>query len=550
MSIYAERPWLGLYGATRHELVLERGSALAMFRAAVRRRPDAVLLQYFDSAISVRDADRLSDALAAGLAGLGVGRGDRVALFMQNVPQYVLSLLAIWKAGAIAVAINPMNREREVSLLLDDSGAKVLIALDDLYADVAASVVPDSAVEAVITTSALDLLNGEPPAALAAASNLTFEDTHDLMEMLASHDGASVITQDPAPDDIAVLTYTSGTTGPPKGAMNTHGNIAFSSQAYRDWMRLDPDKDVILGVAPLFHVTGLVAHIGLALLMGAPLVLFNRFDAATCLELIERHRATFTVASITVFIALMNHPDADARDLSSLNKAMSGGAPVSPASAAAWQERVGSPIHNVYGLTETTSPSHAVPLGAAAPVDDESGALSVGVPIFNTVVRVVDESGSDVPAGELGEFATRGPQVVPGYWDRPEESEHAIPGGELRTGDVGFMDEDGWFYLVDRKKDMINASGYKVWPREVEDVLYQHPAVLEAAVVGVPDEYRGESVKAFVSIRPGAGAAPDELIAFCKERMAAYKYPRAVEIVDEIPKTASGKILRRSLRTR
>jgi long-chain acyl-CoA synthetase len=205
---------------------------------------------------------------------------------------------------------------------------------------------------------------------------------------------------------------------------------------------------------------------------------------------------------------------------------------------------------NIYGLTETTSPSHCVPIGVEAPTDPDSGALSVGVPIFNTVVRVIGEDGADLPPGEIGEFVTSGPQVVPGYWDKPEETEHALPGGALHTGDVGFMDAAGWFYLVDRKKDQINAAGYKVWPREVEDVLYEHEAVREAAVVGVPDEFRGETVKAFVSLKRGAEADEATLIAHCKDRMAAYKYPRMVEFVDELPKTASGKVLRRELRDR
>jgi long-chain acyl-CoA synthetase len=209
---------------------------------------------------------------------------------------------------------------------------------------------------------------------------------------------------------------------------------------------------------------------------------------------------------------------------------------------------MGAYIHNIYGLTETTSPSHCVPIGTRAPVDAGSGALSVGVPIFNTVVRLVDDDGNEVAPGEVGEIVTSGPQVVSGYWNKPEETEHAFPGGALHTGDVGVMDADGWFYIVDRKKDMINAAGYKVWPREVEDGLYAHEAVREAAVVGVPDEYRGETVKAFVSLNPGASVDEATLIAFCKERMAAYKYPREIVFLDELPKTASGKILRRELR--
>jgi long-chain acyl-CoA synthetase len=329
--------------------------------------------------------------------------------------------------------------------------------------------------------------------------------------------------------------------------MNTHANVVFNSQAYREWMSLTPD-DVVLAVAPLFHITGLIAGITVALLVPMPIVLGFRFDGPTVLDLIEKHRPTFTVGAITVFIALMNDPSVGDRDLSSLRKVYSGGAPIAPSIADRFEEQFGVYIHNIYGLTETTSPSHAVPMGARSPVDPTSGALSVGVPIMDTYVRVVDDNGDDVKPGEIGEFVTSGPQIVAGYWNKPEETEHALPGGELHTGDVGFMDAEGWFYVVDRKKDQINASGYKVWPREVEDVLYEHPAVREAAVIGVADEYRGETVKAFVSLRPGAETSPDELIAFCKERMAAYKYPRQVELVDEIPKTVTGKILRRELR--
>lgn len=215
-----------------------------------------------------------------------------------------------------------------------------------------------------------------------------------------------------------------------------------------------------------------------------------------------------------------------------------------------FREQFGHYIHSVYGLTETTSPSHLVPVGAEAPVDEASGALSVGVPVYGTTVRIVGEDGQDLPAGEAGEIVTTGPQVIAGYWNKPEETAHAIRDGRFHTGDVGYMDQRGWFYIVDRKKDQINAAGYKVWPREVEDVLYEHDAVLEAAVVGAPDPYRGETVKAFVSLRPGRSVTPDALILFCKQRLAAYKYPRIVEVLDELPKTVTGKILRRELRAK
>jgi len=331
--------------------------------------------------------------------------------------------------------------------------------------------------------------------------------------------------------------------------MNTHSTMVFNAYTYREWMGLGP-QDSVLGVAPLFHITGLIGHVAIAMLVGCPLVLAHRFHPDVVLEAIREHRPTFTVGAIAVFIALGNATGAGREDFTSLRAVYSGGAPIAPAVTDQLEEKLGVYVHNIYGLTETNSPSHGVPFGVKAPVDENSGALSVGVPVYDTVVRVLGEDGEEVAVGEVGEFATSGPQVVPGYWERPDATAESIPGGELRTGDVGFMDASGWFFLVDRKKDMINAAGYKVWPREVEDVLYGHPAVREAAVVGIPDEKRGETVKAYVSLKPGATVTLEEVIAWSKERMAAYKYPRYVEVVDELPKTTTGKILRRELRAR
>ncbi|MFC4942618.1 class I adenylate-forming enzyme family protein [Pseudonocardia sp. GCM10023141] len=543
-----QRPWLALYDeGTPPSITPEHRSGLALFRAAAADHPDRPLIHYFHATRTVADVDADSDALAAALAGLGVGTGDRVALYLQNVPQWVVGLVGVWKAGAIVVPVNPMLRERELQVILADSGATVLIALESL-APVALAVQGQTAVRTIVTTSELEYLGDEVPPLLAAS--VRKPGPVDLIALIDAHrrSGPPSIPE-PQPADVALLTYTSGTTGPPKGATNTHGNIAFNAQTIRDWARLTP-ADVCLGVAPLFHITGLIAHMGVALLTPLPLVLGFRFDTGTVLELIERWRATFTVGATPVFIALMNDPGAADRDLSSFTTLYSGGAPVAPAVVEAFEKQFGGYIHNAYGLTETTSPSHLGPLDRRAPVDPASGALSVGVPVFDTDAWIVGESGERLPAREIGEIVISGPQVVPRYWNKPEESAHALPGGELHTGDVGFMDAEGWFYIVDRKKDQINAGGYKIWPREVEDVLYEHDAVREAAVIGVPDAYRGETVKAFVSLKPGRTVAPDELIAHCRERMAAYKYPRIVEVIDELPKTVSGKILRRELRDR
>jgi long-chain acyl-CoA synthetase len=441
-----------------------------------------------------------------------------------------------------------MLKERELNYILSDCGARAIISLRDLWNSVASKAVEGTGVETVITTSPLDYLGGQQvPPVLAGHGRLATSGAVDLAELLREHRGARPAPVQLEPSDVALLTYTSGTTGEPKGAMNTHGNVTFNATAYRDWMSLTP-VDVVLAGAPLFHITGLIGHIAVAMLVPMPMALGYRFEPATINRLAERHRCTFTVMAITAFTAMANDPTITECDLSSLTKAYSGGAPIAPSIVERFEREVGPYIHNIYGLTETTSPSHAVPCGRRAPVDPASGALSVGIPVFNTVVRIVDDDGNDLPPGEIGEIVTSGPMVVSGYWNRPDATERSLPGGELRTGDVGFMDADGWFYLVDRKKDMIVASGYKVWPREVEDTLLRHPAVREAAVVGVPDEYRGETVWAYVSLRPGAEATLEELVGFCREELAAYKYPRRIEVLPDLPKTPTGKLLRRELR--
>lgn len=551
---YAQRPWLARYREDYPaDITAEYPSMLALFDASLARAPRTELVRYFDGVLSLAELDELSDAFAVALRDRGFAQGDRLATYLQNIPQVLVAVVGTWKAGGIVVSINPMSRQRELATLLTDCEATAILAQDDLWEQVAAEVVPDSSARIAWTTSPLEFQTRHDERLFAGMTRTRADGTEDLGEVLAGARGREPAPVELGPDDVALLGYTSGTTGPPKGAMNTHGNVVFNAQTYRDWIRLT-DQDSILGVAPLFHITGVVGHLAIALLLPAPLVLAYWFDPAVVLDAIREHRPTFSIGSITVFIALMNAEGARREDLRSLVKLYSGGAPIPPSTVKAFAERFGHYIHNFYGLTETNSPSHGVPLGGDAPVDEVSGALSVGVPVFSTVVSIVGDDGSEADVGELGEIVTRGPQVVPGYWNKPEETENALRDADgkvaLRTGDVGYMDAEGWFYVVDRKKDQINAGGYKVWPREVEDVLYEHPGVREVAVVGVPDEYRGETVKAFVSLRPGTSVTSDELIVFCRERMSAYKYPRQVELLDELPKTVTGKLLRRELRDR
>lgn len=519
---------------------------LDLLDAAVAELGDRPLLYSFETALSALEVGRLVDGIASGLVGLGVERGDRVALHMQNDPQYVVALLATWRAGAIAVPCSPMLRAGELTHHLADAGATTLIALHDLYASVGREACAEVGIERTIVTGPHDLDRHRDGGAPGPAPQ-RFEETVDLLRLAREGDRVIVFPESPAPDDVAVLTYTSGTTGPPKGAMNTHANIVAAANIYRGVLEVGED-DVVLGIAPLFHVTGLTGHIGLALAARAPLVLAHRFDPEVVAALIERHRATVTVAAITAYIALASSDAAGRHDLSSLRKTYSGGAPIPPAVADEVEAKLGFRIRPVYGLTETSGPTQLAPLEGPVPVHAASGALAVGRTAPRTELRILDPDGAPLPPGEPGEIALRGPQVVPGYWERPEETERAFPDGELRTGDVGIVDEDGWLYVVDRLKDMIVASGFKVWPREVEDALYAHAAVREAAVVGVPDAYRGETVWAFVSLQPDAACEPDELVAHCRERLASYKYPRHVTVLDELPKTASGKILRRALR--
>jgi long-chain acyl-CoA synthetase len=527
--------------------VREVSTGTELFERGIRERPDEPALLYFETAISFRAAGELARALAAGLRDeLGLVPGERVALMLQNMPQTAIAIHAAWLCGAIVTTINPMAKEREVRHQLADSGARVVICLESLH-EVLAAAREGTAVEHLVTTSELEMLD-EVPQALADHERLECPGAIAFADLCAGAPEFEAI--EVHPDSPAFLAYTSGTTGVPKGAIVTHRAAIHNAEAMREWWSLGPG-DVTVAMAPLFHITGLICHLATARASATPLLLLFRFEPGEFLRLVERWQGSFVIGPLTAFIAMLEHPSFDGRDLSSLSKVASGGAPVYPAVVEEWERRTGAYVHNSYGLTESSAPSHLVPAGRRAPIDPASGALSIGVPIPNTESRVVSiEDGGELGPGEVGQIVTRGAGVFPGYWNRPEESAVALLDGWLQTGDVGMRDADGWFYLVDRIKDMIVVSGYKVWPRDVEDVLYRHPAVLEAAVVGVPDDYRGETVVAHVVLRAGAEVGAAELIAHCREAMAVYKTPRAVRFVAELPKTTSGKTLRRELRER
>ncbi|MEV7544396.1 AMP-binding protein [Streptomyces sp. NPDC089915] len=553
-SPYAARPWLRQLSPAQLAPVSPPASVLDAFRDAVARAPRRTALAYFDGRVGYAEADALSDSLAGYLAGRGVRRGDRVAVMLQNTPHFVLAVLAVWKAGAVVVPVNPMYKSAETRHVLGDSGAVALVCEAGAWGGYLAEAVRGTAVRTVLTARDRDFQMRNDPRVFPPAPAPTPDASPTSpapADLLAVARQGHPAPADPGlrAADAALISYTSGTSGVPKGAVNPHGAITYNA------VRQVTGHPIAEGagyfaLAPLFHITGLVCELTACLVNAGTLVLAHRFDAGTVLDAFLEHRPAYTIGPATAFTALAAHPAATREHFAAFRVVSSGGAPLPPALVARLRADFGFYLRNGYGLTECTAPCASVPAHREAPVDPGSGTLSVGVPGAQTLVRILDERGAELPLGETGEIAVRGPQVVPGYWGRPEATAEAFPDGELRTGDVGFMDADGWLYVVDRKKDMISASGFKVWPREVEDVLHGHPAVREAAVVGVPDAYRGETVKAYVTLRPGARAEPAELSAYCAERLAAYKYPREVEILPVLPQTTSGKILRRELRER
>ncbi|MEU1205069.1 AMP-binding protein [Nocardia sp. NPDC005825] len=513
--------------------------------ARVREEPYATALIYFDAILTVSELESHASALAAAFRTRGLGPGTVVGIYLQNIPAFVISLLAAWKLGATALLLNPMYRRAELRRIIDDSGAIGIVCLDRDH-DETRTTVSGSGVRWILTASDRDFQTEDDPEAVTAEDTGSAVGDSSLADIITATTAPTLAPESVGPDDVALLCYTSGTTGPPKGAMGTHRNILAAARNFALWQGRH-DNDRHLAVAPLFHITGAVASAATALLHRVPLILINRTRPELVLDAMRRHRATTTIGSITVFNALLTLPHARAEDMRHLRLVYSGGAPIPPATIEAFRRRFGIYIHNIYGLTETASAVIAVPPGATAPIEPAGATLAIGIPMTGIDTRIVDPAGHVLSAGLAGELQVRGPQITPGYLGKPDETAHALSDGWLRTGDAAIQDETGWIYLVDRIKDQINVSGFKVWPREVEDVLYEHPAVLEAAVIGAADAYRGEKVVAFVSLVPQASTSTATLMAFVAERLAAYKRPRDIHIVQELPKTVTGKIRRHEL---
>lgn len=545
-------PWVRLYpdgvdaGGAKFA---PAASVVSVWADRVAADPQGVAVRYFDRSLTAAEVDALANAVAQGLLDRGVRAGDRVGLRMQNIPQYPVTLLALWKIGAAALLVNPMYKDQELLHLVNDSDA-IGMVVDGGDAATIEQVVSGTSVRWVLSVDSRQFQTRDDDRVLATVGDDTRTAPDRWSTLVDAHrDAGPPAVAAPDLTSLALLTYTSGTTGTPKGAMNSHGNVLAVTSSYAAWISLGPD-DVVFAIAPLFHITGAVINATMALLSGATLSLAHRFHAEVVLETFVEHRVTFTIGSITAFNALSAHPAADRRHFAGVRYLYSGGAPIPPATVERFEQRFGHYIYNVYGMTETTSAVIAVPPGRRAPIHGPSNTLSIGVPMSGTVARVVDVAGAPVAVGEQGELELSGPAVVAGYWHNAQATATTMPGGRLRTGDVAIMDDEGWVFLVDRLKDQINVSGYKVWPREVEDAIYEHPAIHEAAVVGVPDDYQGERVVAYVAVKQGASVTGDEIVAHVRARLAAYKVPKEVFFMDDLPKTATGKIRRTELRAR
>ncbi|OAJ55023.1 long-chain fatty acid--CoA ligase [Paraburkholderia ginsengiterrae] len=507
---------------------------------SANRHPDKAAILYYGNSLSYGQLRREVEAMAGFLQQhCGVARGERVVLYMQNSPQFVIAFYAILRADAVVVPVNPMNRASELQHIFEDSGAKVAFAGEELMEHVRP--LSGRHVDHVVVARYADYLRDqtdlplpdmltpavEPAHASPAAGVIRWNDALSGGFLPSAHASG--------PEDLAVIPYTSGTTGRPKGCVHTHRSVMHSTVSCAEWPNL-PDDSVLLCSVPLFHVTGMQNCMNMPLYIGATMAIMTRWDAQCAALLIERQRVSTWITVPTMVIDLLNLPGIDQFDLSSITYLSGGGAAMPQAVAQQIQDRWRIAYVEGYGLTETMAATHTNPPKHSKP-------QCMGVPVFNTYSLIVDPD-TLVPLG--GEILVSGPQVFEGYWNAPEASRDAFAtiGGRryLRTGDLGYVDRDGYFFVVDRLKRMINASGYKVWPAEVEAMLFEHPAIQEACVIATHDRRRGESVKAVIVLRHGACATEQEIVSWARQHMAAYKVPRVITFADSLPRTASGKI--------
>jgi len=532
-----ERPWLEVYerGRVEPETRIFEGSLYELFSRAVEEHRGKSALSFYDTTFEFGRLQALVEKMAASLAASGVEKGDRVALMLPNCPQYVISFFATVRLGAIVTQINPMYVEREIEHILNDSGAETIVVYADAYERVKA-MLPDTNLKTVVV---VDFVGEQEE---LNAGHRSFGDF-----LATDAEPVPEVEIDPA-GDVAALQYTGGTTGVSKGAMLTHRNLVANVQQTIDVFVRDPAQFTgrkCVGALPFFHIYGLTCVMLFGIRLGIEQVLLPRFEVQQALAVFENDRPTMFSGVPTMYMGLLaSGADLRKHHLQDVQIFNSGGSALPVNLKRSFEEQVSKPLFEGYGLSEASPVTHNNP-----PFLGRGREGSIGIPIPSTEARVVDvETGkTEMPIGESGELIIKGPQVMKGYLNMPQETAETKRDGWLYTGDVAKMDESGYFYIVDRKKDMIVASGYNVYPREIEEVLFEHPDVAEAVAIGVADEYRGEAVKACVVRRSGASTTEEDVLAFCKERLAAYKTPKAVEFREELPKSAVGKLLRRVL---
>ncbi|MEM2412873.1 MAG: long-chain fatty acid--CoA ligase [Candidatus Bathyarchaeia archaeon] len=548
-----EKPWYRFYppGVRKHIEYPEVPLHEFLINSA-QKYPDKTAIIYFDRKMTYKELDVLSDKFATALADLGVKKGDRVAIFLPNIPQFVISYYGALKAGAVVTAISPLYKEREVEHQLNDSEAETIVVLDLLY-PIVEKVWEKTKLRNVIVGSLKDymptfkavlgsLLGKIPSRSVERRVNL-----HFFKELMEKYEANPPKVDINPKEDLAALQYTGGTTGVSKGAMLTHMNLVSNAVMCREWLQANEGEEVVLTVLPLFHIYGMTTSMNAPIFFAGTMVLLPRFDPVAVLQAIQKYRVTVFCGAPTMYAMLLAHPDLKKYDLTSVKFCISGAAPLPPDIQKRFMEITGGVLVEGYGLTESSPVTHANPLDKTMKTVKIG---SIGIPWPDTDAKIVDiETGEkELPPGEIGELIVKGPQVMKGYWKMPEETAAVLRNGWLYTGDIGKMDEDGYFYITDRKKDLIKYKGYSVYPRELEDVLYEHPAVKLCGVIGKPDPVAGEIPKAFVVLKEGMTATEEELMKFVNERVAPYKAIRELEIRTELPLSAVGKVLRRVLR--
>ncbi|MFP3564113.1 long-chain-fatty-acid--CoA ligase [Paraburkholderia sp. SIMBA_030] len=531
----------------QRQLSAPQTSLYTNLEVSSNRHPEKAAILYYGSSVSYRQLRHQADAMAGFLQQrCGIARGDRVVLYMQNSAQFVIAFYAVLRADAVVVPVNPMNRTSELQHILEDSGARVAFVGEELMEHMRPLL--GRQVNYVIPARYADYLRDRtdlslPDVLTSPGPQLHAESVDGHAALIGWNDALARVCvprdHESRPEDLAVIPYTSGTTGRPKGCIHTHRSVMHSTVSCAEWPNL-ANESVMLCSVPLFHVTGMQNCMNMPIFIGATTAIMTRWDAKCAAHVIERHRVSTWVTVPTMLIDLLNLADAGMFDLSSIAYLSGGGAAMPQAVAQQIEKRWGIPYVEGYGLTETMAATHINP-------PKHSKQQCMGVPVFNTDSLVVDpETLEPLGEGETGEILVSGPQVFDGYWKSPEATRAAfvvIDGKRyLRTGDLGYVDRDGYFFIVDRLKRMINASGYKVWPAEVEAMLFEHPAIQEACVIATHDPRRGESVKAVIVLRNGEHATEEEIVSWARERMASYKAPRVIQFAASLPRTASGKI--------